>query len=481
MLVIELRLPAGRYHANPWGRNVNEGDVEWPPSPYRLIRALIDVWKRRRPEWSEERFLPVMQLLSGRPTYHLPKATTGHIRTFQSSNQKDPSAKQLIFDAFVATDKDARALLRFDKDVEGSTVEDLNDLLSELNYLGRSESWVKARIADIPDEIEWNCHPLDDVSDPGGNKQSQVACLMPRKSYDELDLPDSCTWQEAVCLTTRDLLQKGWNKPPALEWVTFGIKPGILNPMQPKQRQTGYQPGTRCVKYALSSPALPHVKETAGFAEKIRRKLMGIHRNIKGGDPKMISSRFSGKDSSGAPLHDHGHAFYLPLDEDYDNRIDHLLIRVNQPFDESELMALDHMGSVWQSGNKPDVQLILTEMSETAAMVQADTWVSATPFVTARHYRRGRGTYEQWLTGEIMQECEFHALPKPVKVNWIPWTLTGAQSIRWMQFMRGKKDERPFRGYGCILNFEKPVPGPFALGARCHYGLGLFVPMPKEL
>jgi len=31
MLIIELEFPAGRYHANPWGRNVNEGEVEWPP------------------------------------------------------------------------------------------------------------------------------------------------------------------------------------------------------------------------------------------------------------------------------------------------------------------------------------------------------------------------------------------------------------------------------------------------------------------
>jgi len=33
MLTIELRFPAGRYHATPWGRSANEADVEWPPSP----------------------------------------------------------------------------------------------------------------------------------------------------------------------------------------------------------------------------------------------------------------------------------------------------------------------------------------------------------------------------------------------------------------------------------------------------------------
>jgi len=41
MPLIELRFPAGRYHATPWGSHVNEGAVEWPPSPWRLLRALI--------------------------------------------------------------------------------------------------------------------------------------------------------------------------------------------------------------------------------------------------------------------------------------------------------------------------------------------------------------------------------------------------------------------------------------------------------
>jgi CRISPR-associated protein Csb2 len=55
MLVVELRFLTGRYHATPWGRNVNEGATEWPPSPYRLVRALYDAWKRKRPDWPAER------------------------------------------------------------------------------------------------------------------------------------------------------------------------------------------------------------------------------------------------------------------------------------------------------------------------------------------------------------------------------------------------------------------------------------------
>jgi hypothetical protein len=55
VVVIELRFLTGRFHATPWGRNVNEGVPEWPPSPYRLLRALYDAWKRKRPDWPEGR------------------------------------------------------------------------------------------------------------------------------------------------------------------------------------------------------------------------------------------------------------------------------------------------------------------------------------------------------------------------------------------------------------------------------------------
>ena len=44
MPIIKLNFPAGRMHATPWGRHVNEGAVEWPPSPWRILRALVATW-----------------------------------------------------------------------------------------------------------------------------------------------------------------------------------------------------------------------------------------------------------------------------------------------------------------------------------------------------------------------------------------------------------------------------------------------------
>jgi len=38
---IRITLLSGRYGATPWGRSEHEGQVEYPPSPWRLLRAVL--------------------------------------------------------------------------------------------------------------------------------------------------------------------------------------------------------------------------------------------------------------------------------------------------------------------------------------------------------------------------------------------------------------------------------------------------------
>ena len=80
MIVISFQFLAGRYHATPWGRHVNEGAVEWPPSPWRILRALVATWKRTLPELAEEDVKPIFETLAKLPEFVLPAAATGHTR-----------------------------------------------------------------------------------------------------------------------------------------------------------------------------------------------------------------------------------------------------------------------------------------------------------------------------------------------------------------------------------------------------------------
>ena len=230
MLVLEFQFPAGRYHATPWGRNVNEGEVEWPPSPYRLARALVDVCHRRRPDWPDERLAAVLRPLAAPPAFRLPPATASHTRSFLNSNLKDPTAKQKIFDAFVAVDRRERLLVAFDCHVPEDVKTDLGDLLGEMNYLGRSESWVQARVIESTDGAEFNCGMPGSVKTGDQAERVRVACLMSEQEYASLpgqprrkskyegkkaNASQPLSWLDAIRLSTTGLLTDGWSQPPA--------------------------------------------------------------------------------------------------------------------------------------------------------------------------------------------------------------------------------------------------------------------------
>src|ERR1043166_4261706 len=102
MTVLELRFPAGRYHATAWGRHVNEGAVEWPPSPSRILRALIATWYlTARSEIAEATVPALADALSEPPVFRLPRATTAHTRHYMPYNEGKNEKTTKVFDTFV--------------------------------------------------------------------------------------------------------------------------------------------------------------------------------------------------------------------------------------------------------------------------------------------------------------------------------------------------------------------------------------------
>src|SRR5258708_11050641 len=100
MIAIEFRFLAGRYHATPWGHHVNEGVVEWPPSPWRLLRALVATYYRARPSNVTEGHLRrILEELAKPPSFHLPPAASAHTRHYDLANRGIK-----FFDTFVTLD-----------------------------------------------------------------------------------------------------------------------------------------------------------------------------------------------------------------------------------------------------------------------------------------------------------------------------------------------------------------------------------------
>jgi CRISPR-associated protein Csb2 len=88
MIVISMKFLAGRFHATPWERHVNESSLEYPPSSWRLLRALVATFYRTQPEgMTTEQLTRILDALSAPPAFHLPPAAIGHTRHYDVANK----------------------------------------------------------------------------------------------------------------------------------------------------------------------------------------------------------------------------------------------------------------------------------------------------------------------------------------------------------------------------------------------------------
>lgn len=205
---------------------------------------------------------------------------------------------------------------------------------------------------------------------------------------------------------------------------------------------------------------------------------MGIHKRIAG-DPKKLSKRFSGKEDDGSPAKGHKHIYVLPEDMDRDGLLDHIMVICRESLSLEEQLALDRMNSIWQPGGRPDIQLVPVQwgrIGELEGTEPKTNFISATPFLPPRHYRKGRGDFMEWIAHEVCKEAENHGFPKPIDIKPIAKLEGKGRSFRWLEFRRNRKKDSSQIGYGFRIIFSEPVKGPIALGYGAHFGLGLFVP-----
>lgn len=466
MTTIEMTFPARRFHATPWGRHVNEGAVEWPPSPYRLVRALYDAWKRKHAGVTDAAMDDLLRALAAEaPRYRLPVATASHTRSYLNSNDIDPTKKSLIFDAFVATAPDASLFVTWPNVRLTETQSELLErLLVSLNYIGRSESWVVARLYQGVVEGGIRCEPMAESS--GAGDMLPVACPVPASAYSE-KLP----WLDALAYSTAEFQKDRRSLPPAMRMVPY-VRPAnaVLTRVPKTQRK---HVGVQMVMLSLNATVLPLVTATVEIAEQVRVRLMGIHKVVVG-DPRKVSPKFSGKTADGEPLKDHQHAFILPLGNGR-GRIDRVLLHTRSPegFKSDEVQAILRMTELYGRTTEDPIRVMAAQRAATGSEIRksATTVVSTTPFCSGRHWRKGRGEYSEFLAGEIRRECRNHGIKEPRTVT----MLVGSPGLfEWVEFRRNRKDDAPHPGYGFRLEFDEPVPAPFSLGYGCHYGLGQF-------
>ncbi len=218
---IALSFPGGRFHATPWGHHVNEALPEWPPSPWRFLRALVAVWKRKLPPKQYDAAVEAMlsELAKTQPAFALPPATLGHTRHYMPTHEKP----KMVFDAFVSLAHSAQVVFHWaDVNLSDEGKGTLSLLLSQLGYFGRAESWCAARLLTEPefDAARINCKPGTE----SGQESVRVLAVDPEKwsGWDFTDkkivAPDP-KWN--LLAETADLHLERWSDPPGAKWVTY--------------------------------------------------------------------------------------------------------------------------------------------------------------------------------------------------------------------------------------------------------------------
>ncbi|MEK6299903.1 MAG: type I-U CRISPR-associated protein Csb2 [Acidobacteriota bacterium] len=497
MIAISLRFLTGRFHATPWGHHVNEGVVEWPPSSWRLLRALIATFHRARPSGvSEEQLIRIVDALSAPPLFRLPPATTAHTRHYDVANG---SVK--FFDTFVVLDPgDPTTCVWPEAGLDDGDRTALAVLLSSLGTFGRAESWCEAELLEEDELREPNSYPLEDGQSLSGLEP--VRLLMPDSTGRSLI--------DALLIETSAMRKKKQLDPPGTRWVTYVRDSKALTARgAAPPRRTASKALTNIAHYALDSSVLPLPQDALPFAEQVRRAL------IRNRVDTSHSETITGKHADGTPLEGHEHAHYFPTDEDLDGRIDHVTIYAPRGFDDADLEAIGSLRTIFRSGNRPEVRMVLaglggpvsrskddasssaftrrfgegdpaeagtTKLSEVSIFAKARRWRSVTPFSLPRFPNRGGGKPPRprdLPEGQLVRELKNRGLPEPVSIKRIEgYQVEGRPLVRWLEFHATRFNGKAGNALaGFEIEFAEPVRGPLAVGFACHFGLGLFLPV----
>jgi CRISPR-associated protein Csb2 len=209
------------------------------------------------------------------------------------------------------------------------------------------------------------------------------------------------------------------------------------------------------------------------------------------------SWRLPVREACGTYRRGHGHAYYLPTDEDGDGHIDHLTIVAARGFTDDEIRALDRFRSIPHGDGEP-LRLLLIGLGTQRDLASplfglSATWVSATPYLASRYAKR-RGTKrdppEHYATSQVFAAHVLREeldrlrqtrpeLPAVVAVEPLD-CLPGPGHPRPIQFARFRRkhgDDGGRRPNGAFrIVFAGPATGLLCLGHSAHFGLGLFLP-----
>ena len=532
MIGLKFTFPAGRYHATPWGRHVNEDDVAWPPEPYRILRSLIATWHRKGDQqaYPYERLAALIDALSEvDPVFRLPDSVKAHTRHYMPQGSIDSKSKRektsLIIDLFLRLKANDPLLVGWDVDLDSQEFDLISHLARQMHYLGRAESIVIAEaFEEWPSGDEANARPrsidADGVmaDDPPGYaavdilvpikasqwdaRRSELLSLSKneprpgRRAAIEATIPQRLV--DALSVDTAAIQATKWSAPPAGRLVLYDRPPLAPIPARTRVRLSRDQGKLPTVaRLVLAGRPRPSILDAVKIAETMRFAVMAKWR----GEPPP--AYITGRDAEG-PLREaqHAHTFWLPEDADGDGYIDHIVLFSRHGFCATARAKIGELAKLWVEQGAPDDagergrkewRLALEGFGaprefagECRLLKASNIWQSVTPYLRPRF---GPKTIEE-TEKQIRRELELRGFPSPASLVVGDLERPEIQAsenrppVHAIRFRRNRSRRGLVQpdALGCSvrIKFLLPVEGPLALGFGAHFGLGLFAAQPDH-
>lgn len=503
-LVLRQEFPLGRFHATPWRVNpYDDPHGEWPPSPWRLVRAVTARWYQWAREASPEPDVSQLERLQAalcRSTYafHLPPSA----RKGSPLRQYHPTefgwrpaganvastrsyGTSLVQDNYWCVPPEAPVWWFIEGD---DWTYDLRELLGQclerMTYFGRAETLTRVRVAGSTDEIpQANCTLVDKRG------AGSAPVLSPLDTATRKDIERTTDNPEAVKRTV----------PPGAQWL-YAVRPE-RSAARERRRVPEHRPDCHLMQFAIGWNVAPEPRAIVRLTSRFRGAVLSELYRLKTGDAKANWTRASrevreavanmtGKDASGDALRGHRHTEFLTWCEN--GQPTRLLVwRGARAFDADEqdaiLLAAAREVSWATAGPNSDewkVRLVPLDRAVPPPLgfdkQSSSLWKSVTPYVPPRYrLQRGRERKGESIAEQICREIHTRGITQKVEVE-----VTGPP--QWMSIHiphreRNKRDSAGVRlSYLVQLRFDKPVTGPIRLGHSSSFGLGLFCPLTEN-
>ena len=353
-LALEQTFPLGRFHATPWKAfPYDDPHGEWPPSPWRLVRAVLArsyQLDREIADSSRHASLRegiVRAFATSEISWQLPPSTWRgpglrqyHPAEFKRvpASAKEPGMMAYnttkVLDNFWITSGNVSPVMWFfeGRDWTPELLAHLDACLARMLYFGRAESITEIRR--LPDYLI-DTAPLTRLQAHRTGSAVPVLVLNSDATLSQLE-----TTTDAPNVAATDI-------PPGSRWM-FAERPQRPR-IHPVSRPRRELPPVSLIQFAIGSKVAPRYKNTVLITEQFRKRVLGCFTKIQTGNPRMKWSEasaevrkqaflLSGRNADGSPAKGHRHvAFFLCGTFGEPSR---LCAWRNEPFSDNEQRAI---------------------------------------------------------------------------------------------------------------------------------------------